>query len=59
MDVDSQGNIYTVDGYSRWPERYRIRTGGRVPTTGLPDQLIERVWPTLTVRYSYLFDLRN
>lgn len=25
MDVDSQGNIYTVDGYSRWPERYLIK----------------------------------
>jgi len=38
MDVDSQGNIYTVDGYSRWPERYLIKTGGReVQTTGLPD----------------------
>ena len=22
MAVDSKGNIYTVDGYSRWPERY-------------------------------------
>ena len=37
MDVDSQGNIYTVDGYSRWPERYLIGKGRRVPTTGLPD----------------------
>ncbi len=38
MDVDSQGNIYTVDGYSRWPERYLIKEGeGEVPTTGLPD----------------------
>ena len=24
MAVDSTGNIYTVDGYSRWPERYLI-----------------------------------
>ena len=26
MAVDSAGNIYTVDGYSRWPERYLIST---------------------------------
>ena len=26
MAVDSTGNIYTVDGYSRWPERYLIST---------------------------------
>ena len=26
MAVDSTGNIYTVDGYSRWPERYLITT---------------------------------
>lgn len=26
MAVDSAGNIYTVDGYSRWPERYLIAT---------------------------------
>ena len=26
MAVDSVGNIYTVDGYSRWPERYLIDT---------------------------------
>ena len=26
MAVDSAGNIYTVDGYSRWPERYLIDT---------------------------------
>ena len=27
MAVDSAGNIYTVDGYSRWPERYLIDMG--------------------------------
>jgi len=25
MSVDSKGNIYSVDGYSRWPERYLIQ----------------------------------
>ena len=25
MDVDSQGSIYTVDGYSRWPERHLLK----------------------------------